>query len=159
MMTVTELARRGGVPANVIRYYSRVGLLRPGRNESNRYKLFCSEDLARLRFIRLAQDLGYRLGEISGFFDEIERGEVRVARMLEMLRSHVIENRAKLDELAGLQARMEVACVRWTESGAAAHDLESLCSLVESASGCAQSAPLNAPTVATHRCQREKNGA
>ena len=45
MMTVIELAKRGGVTPNVIRYDTRVGLLTPERNQFNGYKLFRSEDI------------------------------------------------------------------------------------------------------------------
>jgi len=37
-MHVKELAKRANVPAHVIRYYTKIGLLRPNRDPSNRYR-------------------------------------------------------------------------------------------------------------------------
>jgi DNA-binding transcriptional MerR regulator len=64
-MKVSDVARRSGVPAHVVRYYTRVGLLRPAREQSNGYRVFTQSDVSRLHFIRLAKNLGYTLEEIG----------------------------------------------------------------------------------------------
>ena len=60
-MIVQEFANATGVRPHVIRYYLRSGLLHPTRNLANGYHQFGDRDLERLRFIRLAQKVGYTL--------------------------------------------------------------------------------------------------
>src|SRR5438093_13619861 len=59
-----ELARRGGVNLETIRYYERKGLLpKPPRTPAG-YRTFDAEAVRRLRFIKQAQALGFSLKEV-----------------------------------------------------------------------------------------------
>lgn len=40
MLTVTGLAHRSGTTVHAVRYYTRLGLLRPERNPDNGYRLY-----------------------------------------------------------------------------------------------------------------------
>src|SRR5881397_809545 len=72
--TIGELARAVGVGVSTVRYYERAGLLpQPDRTASS-YRLYRDEAVARLRFIRRAQQLGFTLEEIKGLL------ELRVSR-------------------------------------------------------------------------------
>ena len=63
--TIGWLASEGGVRVDTIRYYERRGLLpRPSRRHSG-YRQYTEDDLARVRFIRRAKDLGFSLAEIA----------------------------------------------------------------------------------------------
>ncbi len=63
-LTITRLARLGGVNLETIRYYEREGLLpRPPRTRAG-YRIFPTDAARRLRFIKRAQQLGFSLTEI-----------------------------------------------------------------------------------------------
>jgi Zn(II)-responsive transcriptional regulator len=63
--TIGWLAREAGVRVDTIRYYERRGLIPlPSRRDSG-YREYTDEDLARVRFIRRAKDLGFSLAEIA----------------------------------------------------------------------------------------------
>lgn len=63
-LTISRLARLGGVNLETIRYYEREGLLpRPPRTRSG-YRIFPTDTARRLRFIKRAQQLGFSLTEI-----------------------------------------------------------------------------------------------
>jgi DNA-binding transcriptional MerR regulator len=68
-MTVIELAKLVGVTPDVIRYYARIGLLKPKRNPANNYKQFSPADVKHVQFIRRAQRLGFALVEIAALPD------------------------------------------------------------------------------------------
>ena len=51
-MIANEIAKSAGVSANVVRYYSRIGLLNPTRNPDDGYHEYTSQDVIRVRFIR-----------------------------------------------------------------------------------------------------------
>jgi Hg(II)-responsive transcriptional regulator len=63
-MKVSQLAKAGGVGVETVRYYQRIGLLSTPKRAAG-FREYESADLARLRFIRRAQALGFTLAEIS----------------------------------------------------------------------------------------------
>ena len=62
---IGQLAKRGGVGIDTVRYYERNGLLAPRTRLASGYRRYGEFELARLRFIRRAQTLGFTLKEIS----------------------------------------------------------------------------------------------
>ena len=59
-----EVARRGGVNLETIRYYERRGLLPRAPRTPSGYRAFSPEAVQRLRFVKRAQALGFSLKEI-----------------------------------------------------------------------------------------------
>ena len=62
---IGQLARQGGVGIDTVRYYERNGLLAPRSRLASGYRRYGDIELARLRFIRRAQGLGFTLKEIK----------------------------------------------------------------------------------------------
>jgi len=73
-------ARLTGVAPHVVRYYARIGLLKLRHHPHNGYKLFGSGDLKRLRFVRMAHDLGFTLAEVRKILRDGDRGEIACPR-------------------------------------------------------------------------------
>jgi MerR family copper efflux transcriptional regulator len=64
-LTTAQLAHEGGVNVETIRYYERHELLpRPPRTPSG-HRVFSQEAVARLRFIKRSQELGFSLKEVK----------------------------------------------------------------------------------------------
>jgi DNA-binding transcriptional MerR regulator len=132
MMTVSQLSKRSGVAPHVVRYYARIGLLTPARHPDNGYQLFTRDDTARLRFVRLAQNLGYTLEEIRHILGLSQAGESPCQEVREILRQRVEENRQRLVDFIALQRRMEQALTRWEEMPDVPPSDGSVCHLIES---------------------------
>lgn len=62
---ISQLAKHGGVGIDTVRYYERHGLLTPRLRLASGYRRYGEVELARLRFIRRAQGLGFTLKEIQ----------------------------------------------------------------------------------------------
>ena len=63
-ITISRLARLGGVNLETVRFYERVGLIpKPPRTRAG-YRVFPKDAARRLRFIKRAQELGFSLTEI-----------------------------------------------------------------------------------------------
>ncbi|MEW6330497.1 MAG: MerR family transcriptional regulator [Pseudomonadota bacterium] len=135
MMTVSQLSKRIGIAPHVVRYYSRIGLLSPARHPDNGYQLFSRDDTARMRFIRVAQNLGFTLEEIRHILGLSGAGESPCQDVREILRQRVEENRQRLVDLMALQRRMERALARWEEMPDAPPHGGTVCHLIESAAG------------------------
>jgi Hg(II)-responsive transcriptional regulator len=63
-MKIGEVAERGGVNLQTIRYYEREGLLPSPPRMASGYRLFTFATVRRVRFIKRAQQLGFTLSEI-----------------------------------------------------------------------------------------------
>lgn len=64
-LTIGQLAQKAQVNVETVRYYERRGLLpQPPRRPSG-YRQYAPEALARIRFIKRAQELGFSLKEID----------------------------------------------------------------------------------------------
>lgn len=64
-LSIGALAKQAGVNLETVRFYERRGLLPdPPRTESG-YRMYPSEAVRRLRFIKRAQELGFSLNEID----------------------------------------------------------------------------------------------
>lgn len=63
-MRIGELSVAAGVPIQTLRFYEREKLLREPPRTSSGYRSYSASDVARVRFIRDAQELGFTLKEI-----------------------------------------------------------------------------------------------
>jgi MerR family transcriptional regulator, copper efflux regulator len=64
-MTIGRLAKQAGVNIDTIRYYERNGLIPEPTRRLSGYREYGLTDVARLRFILRAKDLGFTLAEIG----------------------------------------------------------------------------------------------
>jgi len=101
-LTVTDLANRSGATPHAVRYYTRMGLLRPKRNPGNGYRLYRDREVGWLRFIQQAKRLGYTLNEILEIMYDSDQGKSPCPRVREILNKRIDENRRQLEELTGL---------------------------------------------------------
>jgi MerR family transcriptional regulator, Zn(II)-responsive regulator of zntA len=131
-MRVVEIARRCGASSDAVRYYTKLGILRPARDKGNGYRLYGPSDLARLRFVRRARTLGYKLDEISEILAASEKGESPCPLVRGIIERRLNENRRILDAAMALQVRMERAAAQWKRLPDGVPIGDSICHLIES---------------------------
>lgn len=130
-MTVIELARLTGVMPDIIRYYARIGLLKPKRNPNNNYKKFSEDDVRSVRFIRRAQRLGFTLAEIAEIIKQSRQGKTPCPMVREIIRQRIEEKSHDLAELIALQNRMKSALAQWKIMPDGIPDGHAICQLIE----------------------------
>lgn len=64
-MTIGHVAKRAEVNIETVRYYERQGLIPPPLRSESGYRQYPDETVARVRFIKRAQELGFSLKEIA----------------------------------------------------------------------------------------------
>lgn len=64
-LTISKVAKRAGINLQTVRYYERQGLLAPVSRTKAGYRIFSSDAVRRIRFIKRAQELGFSLKEIK----------------------------------------------------------------------------------------------
>jgi MerR family transcriptional regulator, Zn(II)-responsive regulator of zntA len=130
-MQVHELAARAAVAPHIVRYYARLGLLRPARDPRNKYKHFSQADLQRLAFIRKAKRLGFTLGEVRLVLEMSRKGKTPCPMVREVVRRRVADNAHDLAELTALQERMQIALRKWRRMPNGVPDGRAICRLIE----------------------------
>ena len=80
LLRIQEVADLVGLTPRSIRYYEEIGLLEPAARSEGAYRLYDTDDVARLRFIKgLRDDAGFSLAEIGQLLeDETARAANRV---------------------------------------------------------------------------------
>lgn len=101
-LRIKEVAEALGVGPDTLRYYERLGLLKPKRTESG-YRLYDPETLERVRFIRAAQSLGLSLGEIHEVL-EVAQAQPPCAHVRKLLREKLQKVREQVARLEALSA-------------------------------------------------------
>ncbi len=129
-MKVNQLAKETGVDAHTIRYYSRLGLLRPERDPRNRYREYAPSDINRLRFIRRAKILGFTLREIGRILQEADEGVAPSSEVRSILQARVQSGRSSLAQLQDLQRRMETTLEGWRNDRDSLRNRERLLKLI-----------------------------
>ncbi|WP_425617710.1 heavy metal-responsive transcriptional regulator [Anatilimnocola sp. NA78] len=65
VLTIGQVAREAGIGVETVRFYEREGLLEEPARRASGYRQFDLDAVARLRFIKQAQRLGFTLREIK----------------------------------------------------------------------------------------------
>ena len=130
-MTAAILARETDVPLYTVRYYTRIGLLKPGRDLRNGYKIYKPSDKQRLRFINSAKELGFTLAEIEDVLDHAAHNNSPCPMVRDIVERRLEENKAKIRELKKLQTRLEKATQKWRSMKNSMPDGHSVCRLIE----------------------------
>lgn len=111
-MTIGRLAQAAGVNVETIRFYQRVGLLAAPAKPPRGVRHYASGDLARLRFIKRAQELGFTLTEVRSLLSlaggrDCGTAQTLAAQKIEAIESRLADLTRMRNALVGLIARCE----------------------------------------------------
>ena len=134
-MTAAVLAKRADVPLFTVRYYTRIGLLKPSRDLRNGYKIYKPADKDRLKFISAAKELGFTLAEIEEILDHAAHNQTPCPMVRDIVEKRIEENKEKIREMKRLQKRLESAAEKWRSMKNSTPDGHSVCRLIESFAG------------------------
>ena len=109
--TIGETAERTGFTASALRYYETIDLVVPaGRTEAG-YRLYDDADLARLRFIARAKQIGCSLEDIRDLIaiHDHDRCEPVQRRFHELITAKIADATRQIDELNALVGQLHAA--------------------------------------------------
>lgn len=132
MMTASALAKRTNVPLFTVRYYTRIGLLKPSRDLRNGYRVYKPADKDRLKFITSAKELGFTLAEIESILDHAHDGDSPCPMVREIVERRIEETDEAIRQLQELQERLKSAVKMWGTMKNASPTGTSVCRLIES---------------------------
>jgi MerR family mercuric resistance operon transcriptional regulator len=110
---IGKLSRLTGCSIETIRYYERIGLLpRPPRS-AGRYRLYETEDVRRLTFVRLARELGFTLHEVRTLLAlSADHSDSTCREVRELAAHHLADVRVKIADLRALEGALSEAVRR-----------------------------------------------
>lgn len=106
-LTTGEVAEQADVNVQTVRYYERRGLLPEPPRTSGGFRQYRPEHVARIRFIKRAQELGFTLEEANELLDlratpDADRADVRA-----VAQEKQEEVRRKIRDLQRIQATLD----------------------------------------------------
>jgi MerR family mercuric resistance operon transcriptional regulator len=105
--SIGELASQANVHVETLRYYERRGLIpKPHRTVSN-YRVYSSDNLRRLKFIKQAQALGFSLSEIKKLLALRATPRARCADVRRYATRKIEDIDAKIHSLARMRKALQ----------------------------------------------------
>ncbi len=116
-LKIGEVSKLSGIGIEALRFYERSGLLgRPARTNSG-YRMYTSEVLERLLFIKRAQVLGFSLDEIKQVIAEKQAGQSPCAEMREIVRGRLQELDERMAQMKRYRKELAAALAEWDKQG------------------------------------------
>ena len=113
LLTIGRLARRTGLPARTLRYWSDEGLIVPTGRSSGDYRLYDAACVARVELVRTLRELGLGLDDVRRVLDRQDTvaevaaahvtaidAQIRALKVSRAVLSTVAERRSTLEETA-----------------------------------------------------------
>lgn len=106
LFKIGELSKLYGIGVDSIRYYEKMGILHPIRNEENNYRQYTVKDVRKLTMIRELLNLNFSIEQIKRF--DQDRNIANTKNMLEQELAVVNTNITELlEKRENIQARLE----------------------------------------------------
>ena len=124
---IGALSAETGVNIETIRYYEKIGLIpRPPRTEG-RQRVYNSDHLKRLTFVRRARELGFSLNEIRDLLGLVRGHDLTCAEVKAITEQHIADVRHKVKDLKKLDRVLtDLAAKCWGNVAPACPILEAL---------------------------------
>jgi MerR family mercuric resistance operon transcriptional regulator len=106
-LTIGKAAESAGVRIATIRFYERRGLIAQPPKPQSGYRIYPPETVARIRFIRQAQDIGFSLAETAELLSLQARPDSDCADIRERAQAKRAEVERKIDQLVRVRAALD----------------------------------------------------
>lgn len=103
---IGTLARESGVNIETIRYYEKIGVMPKPARSAGGYRLYGSDHLKRLTFIRRGRELGFTLDELRDLLRLVDGHTYTCAEVRALTLDHVADIRRKITDLRRLERVM-----------------------------------------------------
>jgi MerR family mercuric resistance operon transcriptional regulator len=102
-MHIGEVSKQTNLSVDAIRFYERAALLPEPPRSPGHFRLYTDGDVARLRFVRQMQGLGFSLREIRQILDLRENRRDACKEVSRLVKAKVEEVRGKIRDLRNVE--------------------------------------------------------
>ncbi|WP_298855673.1 MerR family transcriptional regulator [uncultured Ruegeria sp.] len=106
MFAIGEASRQSGIGIETIRYYEREGIVPKPERASNNRRMYATQDIGRLRFLKKCRDLGFPLADARTLLELSEGDSEDCQSVKDLAEHHVLNVREKIEELERLEAAL-----------------------------------------------------
>ncbi|APR75630.1 Regulatory protein, MerR [Minicystis rosea] len=111
-LTIAQVATATGTSAHTLRYYERIGLIRPVARAQSGHRRYGPEDVRWVEFLRKLQATGMPIRRMLAYAALVRRGDATIAERRALLEAHRDDVAAKLAEqqahLAGIEKKVRL---------------------------------------------------
>jgi len=100
---IGALSRATGVNIETIRYYERIGILPPPPRSRGGHRVYGTDHMKRLAFVRRSRELGFSLQDVRGLLDLVDGGEVTCDQVKAVTLGHLDEVRQRIADLRRME--------------------------------------------------------
>ena len=97
--SIGVLSEHSGVHIETIRYYEKVGIMPSPTRSAGGYRIYGSEDVRRLHFVRRGRELGFSLEELRGLLHLVDGHIFTCAQVHSLTIQHLKDIRQKIADL------------------------------------------------------------
>ena len=106
-MNIGDAAAASGLNPKTIRFYEEIGLIAPAKRGRGRYREYDGKDVANLRFVSRARDLGSSIAEVSSLLSLYKDTNRASSAVKELTMTHLAGIDRKLQELMTMKRALE----------------------------------------------------
>lgn len=114
LLTIGEFSEQTNVPVDTLRYYEKIGLLKPEHRSLSGYRLYGEENLASCQFILSAKALGFSLDTIKTLLNiQIRKQDAScedVKQFVQLQLSALDERLAELKKVRRAMSKLHESC-------------------------------------------------
>jgi DNA-binding transcriptional MerR regulator len=130
-MKVNELAKSLHTTADTVRYYTRIGLICPDKNQANGYKSYGNKEHHRLKFILSARQLDFSVDEIKSILSESDKGHTACPLVREIVEHRLAETEKQFQAALLLREKLRHAIDSWQDKPDKNPTGKMICHLIE----------------------------
>ena len=101
-MNIGQASSVSGVSAKMIRYYESIGLIRPPSRTDSNYRVYGSDEVHVLRFVKRARTLGFSVEETATLLSLWQDKSRASAEVKDIATGHIAALETKISELQGM---------------------------------------------------------
>ncbi len=105
-LTIGKVAEQTGCHIETIRYYEKENLLPPPGRSAGGHRLYTSDLIERLVFIRRSRELGFSMQEIRELLSVVDGRQGSCERVKKLADTHLKDIRSKISDLRRMETTL-----------------------------------------------------
>ena len=105
-LTIGKVAEQTGCHIETIRYYEKEDLLPPPGRSAGGHRLYTTDLIERLVFIRRSRELGFSMQEIRELLSVVDGRQVSCERVKNLADTHLKDIRSKISDLRRMETTL-----------------------------------------------------
>ena len=106
-MRIAEVAQQFDISADTLRYYERIGLLRPVARNASGIREYGESDVARIEFIKCLRGAGVSIEALTAYMRLLDEGDGTLAERKAILEQQRGLIQQRIDEMQAGLARLD----------------------------------------------------